>query len=166
VRLGRKFEKLIREGRRPALTDPDVEEGQVIIYEPLVLEVVVGRRLKANQRTYLVRDHRPRLLARSLGYSHSAANTIKGNELTEEGRRQIEPEAVSEQDQVEITRTGTLNWQIARHREMQKRKIRSASNRLRELHAQAEKQGVDLSRTIDELERVIAAGHDELKRAA
>jgi hypothetical protein len=86
LNLGKKFRTRILAGHAPALTDPDVHQGQVIEIERGFVWLTVLHRAKADVWAYRIRDDRPRLLAAGAragdghGYTNISARAMQREE--------------------------------------------------------------------------------------
>jgi hypothetical protein len=108
VKLPAKFTDELLAGGRPALTDPRVEKGDVIVIDrddggfPWV-QITVLHRINAKTWAYLLRDDRPNLLASGArhgdghGYTHFVGKSIRQ-----------EPEALTKSEMKKITKEAHL----------------------------------------------------------
>lgn len=159
--LTTKHRRLLLAGKRPVLpiADPeDCPEGEEVLSRTLRVPDVVIRWTGAYKKDgdyyagySLVDTRASRLLRRQGGYTSNASLAVDDA-----------GEGVTHAEQEAITKQKTAQWQASRHLEVQRRRVKSAANRLRELQARAEREGMDLSTIIDQLERIIEAGREEI----
>jgi hypothetical protein len=117
LNLGSKFTKKILAGHAPALTDPDVQQGQVIEIERGFVWLTVLHRAKADVWAYRIRDDRPRLLAAGARAGDGHGYTSISTRAMQREERGPELEAVDEDAQKQITEDSRQRWLRLMHEE-------------------------------------------------